>query len=123
MQVSFNKLHEQFRELRREGIYQPPLQRRPAPTAQPAPALPASTPVGTATAMHQPPPTEAAPFGSLSAPLPEFIHGKTEVEPWLDLVDTTMTLANVRPEARVTAATRALDEVARRAVYGAKKQA
>ncbi|CAI7730951.1 unnamed protein product [Closterium sp. NIES-53] len=73
--------------------------------------------------MHQPPPTEAAPYASLSAPLPEFIHGKTEVEPWLDLVDTTMTLANVRLEARVTAATRALDEVAHRAVYGAKKKA
>ncbi|CAI5962874.1 unnamed protein product [Closterium sp. NIES-64] len=48
---------------------------------------------------------------------------ETEVQPWLDLVDSTMILANVRPEARVTAATRALDEVARRAVYGAKKQA
>ncbi|CAI7840831.1 unnamed protein product, partial [Closterium sp. NIES-53] len=82
----------------------------PAPATQPAPALPA-------------PPPEATPFGSLSAPLPEFNHCKTEVEPWLDLVDTTMTLENVCPEARVTAATHALDEVARRAVYGAKKQA
>ncbi|CAI5952707.1 unnamed protein product [Closterium sp. NIES-64] len=35
---------------------------------------------------------------------------ETEVQPWLDLVDSTMILANVRPEARVTAATRALDE-------------
>ncbi|CAI6012756.1 unnamed protein product [Closterium sp. NIES-65] len=57
------------------------------------------------------------------APLPEFINGKTLVEPWLDLVDTTMTLANGRPKARVTAANRALDEVARMALYGAKKQA
>ncbi|CAI5973592.1 unnamed protein product [Closterium sp. NIES-64] len=48
---------------------------------------------------------------------------ETEVQPWLDLVESTMILANVRPEARVIAATRALDEVARRAVYGAKKQA
>ncbi|CAI5988941.1 unnamed protein product [Closterium sp. NIES-64] len=48
---------------------------------------------------------------------------ETEVQPWLDLVDSTMILANVRPEARITAATRALDEVARWAVYGAKKQA
>ncbi|CAI5519661.1 unnamed protein product [Closterium sp. Naga37s-1] len=97
-------------ELRREGIYQPPLGRRPTPATQPAPAPPA-------------PPPEATPFGSLSVPLPEFNHRKTEVEPWLDLVDTPMTLANVCPEARVTAATHALDEVARRAVYGAKKQA
>ncbi|CAI5492192.1 unnamed protein product [Closterium sp. Naga37s-1] len=52
-----------------------------------------------------------------------FNHNKTEVQPWLDLVDSTMILANVRPEARITAATRALDEVARRAMYGAKKQA
>ncbi|CAI5497963.1 unnamed protein product [Closterium sp. Naga37s-1] len=112
-----------LRELRREGIYQPPPGRRPAPAAQPAPAPPAPPPVGAATAMHQPPPTETSPFGSLSAPLPEFNHSKTEVQPWIDLVNDTMTLANVRPEARVTAATRALNEVARRAVYGAKKQA
>ncbi|CAI7806459.1 unnamed protein product [Closterium sp. NIES-53] len=39
------------------------------------------------------------------------------------LLDTTMTLANVRPVAHVTAATRAFDKVACRAVYGAKKQA
>ncbi|CAI5488488.1 unnamed protein product [Closterium sp. Naga37s-1] len=52
-------------------------------------------------ATKEPPPPETTPFGSLSAPLPEFNHGKTEVEPWLDLVDTTMTLANVRPEARL----------------------
>ncbi|CAI5525488.1 unnamed protein product [Closterium sp. Naga37s-1] len=95
----------------------------PAPAAQPAPAPPAPPAVGAATAMHQPPPTETSPFGSLLAPLPEFNHNKTEVQPWLDLVDSTMILANVRSDARVTAATRALDEVARRAVYGAKKQA
>ncbi|CAI7923404.1 unnamed protein product [Closterium sp. NIES-54] len=123
MQASFNKLNEQLRDLRREGIYLPPPQSRPAPFAQPAPAPPAPTPVGSTTAMHQPPPPETTPFGSLSAPLPEFIHGKTEVEPWIDLVDTTMTLANVRTLARVTAATRALHEVARRAMYSAKKQA
>ncbi|CAI5512108.1 unnamed protein product [Closterium sp. Naga37s-1] len=40
-----------------------------------------------------------------------------------NLLDTTMTLVNVSPEARVTAATRAFDEVACRTVYGAKKQA
>ncbi|CAI5929720.1 unnamed protein product [Closterium sp. NIES-65] len=91
--------------------------------AKPAPAPPAPPAVGAATAMHQPPPTETSPFGSLAAPLPEFNHNKTEVQPWLDLVDSTMILANVRPEARVAAATQALDEVARRAVYGAKKQA
>ncbi|CAI5994602.1 unnamed protein product [Closterium sp. NIES-65] len=123
LQVSFNKLNEQVTKLRREGIYEPPPGRRPAPAAQSAPAPPAPPAVGAATAMHQPPPTETSPFGSLSAPLPEFNHRKTEVQPWLDLVNETMILANVRPEARVTAATRALDEVARRAVYGAKKQA
>ncbi|CAI5488489.1 unnamed protein product [Closterium sp. Naga37s-1] len=85
---------KELRELRREGIYQPPPGRRPAPAAQPARAPPAPMPVGAATAMHEPPPPETTPFGSLSAPLPKFNHGKTEVEPWLDLVDTTMTLAN-----------------------------
>ncbi|CAI7747232.1 unnamed protein product [Closterium sp. NIES-54] len=123
MQASLTKLHEQLRELRREGIYQPPPGHRPAPAAQPAPAPPAPPPVGAATAVHQPPRTETLPFGSLSVPLPEFNHSKTEVQPRLDLVNDTMTLENVRPEARVTAATRALDEVARKAVYGAKKQA
>ncbi|CAI5955517.1 unnamed protein product [Closterium sp. NIES-65] len=123
LQASVTKLHEQVTQLRREGIYEPPPGRRSTPAAQPAPAPSAPTPVGAATATHQPPPTETSPFGSRSAPLPEFNHSKTEVQPWLDLVNDTMILVNVRPEARVTAATRALDEVACRAVYGAKKQA
>ncbi|CAI5981685.1 unnamed protein product [Closterium sp. NIES-65] len=123
LQASFNKFNEQLTHLRREGIYEPPPGLRSAPAAQPAPAPPAPPAVGAATAMHQPPPTETSPLGCLSAPLPEFNHNKTEVQPWLDQVDSTMIFANVRPEARVTAATRALDEVARRAVYGAKKQA
>ncbi|CAI5942658.1 unnamed protein product [Closterium sp. NIES-65] len=72
--------------------------------------------------IYEPPPGRrpapaAQPAPALPAP------PATEVQPWLELVHDTMILANVRPEARVTAATRALDEVARRAVYGAKKQA
>ncbi|CAI5958266.1 unnamed protein product [Closterium sp. NIES-64] len=51
------------------------------------------------------------------------VTDETEVQPWLDLVHDTMILGNVRPKARVTAPTRALDEVARRVVYGDKKQA
>ncbi|CAI7798018.1 unnamed protein product, partial [Closterium sp. NIES-54] len=78
-------LQAQYRELRRGGIYRPP------PTnGQP------STSAGAPT--EQPMSPDAPAFGSLPTALPNFIHGKTNVESWLHHVEEFLSIHNVRPE-------------------------
>ncbi|CAI5985425.1 unnamed protein product [Closterium sp. NIES-64] len=89
--------------------------------AAPADAPPAVPPPTGARA--EPPTAAATAFGSCPSALPRFVHGKTDVEAWLSIVEDFMSIHNVRSEARVVAATLALDDTASKLVYANKRHA
>ncbi|CAI7739611.1 unnamed protein product [Closterium sp. NIES-54] len=119
-------LQAQYREIRRGNLYQPaPAAKRVANAAN-SRAAPADAPsaVPPPTGARVEPPT-AAPtaFGSCPSALPRFVHGKTDVETWLSIAEDFMSIHNVRSEARVVAATLALDDTASKLVYANKRHA
>ncbi|CAI5486632.1 unnamed protein product [Closterium sp. Naga37s-1] len=119
-------LQAQLREIRRGNLYQPaPAAERVANAAnsRAAPAdAPSAVPPPTG-ARVEPPTAAATAFGSCPSALPHFIHGKTDVETWLSIVEDFMSIHNVRSEARVVAATLALDDTASKLVYANKRHA
>ncbi|CAI5974921.1 unnamed protein product [Closterium sp. NIES-65] len=119
-------LQTQYREIRRGNLYQPaPAAERVANAANsraaPADAPPAVPPPTGARA--EPPTAAATAFGSCPSALPRFVHGKTDVETWLSIAEDFMSIHNVRSEARVVAATLALDDTASKLVYANKHHA
>ncbi|CAI5504331.1 unnamed protein product [Closterium sp. Naga37s-1] len=123
---SISVLQTQYREIRRGNLYQPaPAAERVANAANsraaPADAPPAVPPPTGARA--EPPTAAATAFGSCPSALPRFVHGKTDVETWLSIADDFMSIHNVRSEARVVAATLALDDTASKLVYANKRHA
>ncbi|CAI5996732.1 unnamed protein product [Closterium sp. NIES-65] len=119
-------LQAQYREIRRGNLYQPaPAAERVANAANsraaPADAPPAVPPPTGARA--EPPAAAATAFGSCPSALPRFVHGKTGVETWLSIAEDFMSIHNVRSEARVVAATLALDDTASKLVYANKRHA
>ncbi|CAI5993882.1 unnamed protein product [Closterium sp. NIES-65] len=119
-------LQAQYREIRRGNLYQPaPAAERVANAAN-SRAAPADAPsaVPSPTGARVEPPTAAATaFGSCPSALPRFVHGKTDVETWLSIAEDFMSIHNVRSEARVVAATLALDDTASKLVYANKRHA
>ncbi|CAI5462365.1 unnamed protein product [Closterium sp. Yama58-4] len=116
---SISVLQTQYREIRRGNLYQPaPAAERVANAANsnaaPAAAPPAGPPPTGARA--EPPTAAASAFGSCPSALPRFVHGKTDVETWLSIAEDFMSIHNVRSEARVVAATLALDDTASKLV-------
>ncbi|CAI5530777.1 unnamed protein product [Closterium sp. Naga37s-1] len=116
---SISVLQTQYREIRRGNLYQPaPAAERVANAANsraaPADAPPAVPPPTGARA--EPPTAAATAFGSCPSALPRFVHGKTDVETWLSIAEDFMSIHNVRSEARVVAATLALDDTASKLV-------
>ncbi|CAI5524210.1 unnamed protein product [Closterium sp. Naga37s-1] len=123
---SISVLQTQYREIRRGNLYQPaPAAERVANAANsraaPADAPPAVPPPTGARA--EPPTAAATAFGSCPSALPRFVHGKTDVETWLSIAEDFMSIHNVRSEARVVAATLALDDTASKLVYANKRHA
>ncbi|CAI5993678.1 unnamed protein product [Closterium sp. NIES-64] len=116
----------QYREIRRGNLYQPaPAAERVANAAnsQAAPAdAPSAVPPPTG-ARVEPPTAAATAFGSCPSALPRFVHGKTDVETWLSIAEDFMSIHNVRSEARVVAATLALDDTPSKLVYANKRHA
>ncbi|CAI5987852.1 unnamed protein product [Closterium sp. NIES-65] len=119
-------LQAQYREIRRGNLYQPaPAAERVANAAnsQAAPAdAPSAVPPPTG-ARVEPPTAAATAFGSCPSALPRFVHGKTDVETWLSIAEDFMSIHNVRSEARVVAATLALDDTPSKLVYANKRHA
>ncbi|CAI5531778.1 unnamed protein product [Closterium sp. Naga37s-1] len=123
---SISVLQTQYREIRRGNLYQPaPAAERVANAANsraaPADAPPAVPPPTGARA--EPPTAAATAFGSCPSALPHFVHGKTDVETWLSIAEDFMSIHNVRSEARVVAATLAVDDTASKLVYANKRHA
>ncbi|CAI5478945.1 unnamed protein product [Closterium sp. Yama58-4] len=121
---SISVLQTQYREIRRGNLYQPaPAAERVANAANsqsaPAAASPAVPPPSGARA--KPPTATATAFGSCPSALPRFVHGKTDVETWLSIAEDFMSIHNVRSEARVVAATLALDDTASKLVHANKR--
>ncbi|CAI7803542.1 unnamed protein product [Closterium sp. NIES-54] len=119
-------LQAQYKEIQRGNLYQPaPAAERVANAANshaaPAAASPAVPPPSGARA--EPPAAAANAFGSCPSALPRFVHGKTDVETWLSIAEDFMSIHNVRSEARVVAATLALDDTASKLVYANKRHA
>ncbi|CAI7750276.1 unnamed protein product [Closterium sp. NIES-53] len=119
-------LRAQYREIRRGNLYQPaPAAKRVTNAANshaaPVAAPPAVPPPSGACA--EPPTAAANAFGSCPSALPRFVHGKTDVETWLSIAEDFMSIHNVRSEARVVAATLALDDTASKLVYANKRHA
>ncbi|CAI5501188.1 unnamed protein product [Closterium sp. Naga37s-1] len=119
-------LRAQYREIRRGNLYQPaPAAERVANAANshaaPAAAPPAVPPPSGARA--EPPAATANAFGSCPLALPRFVHGKTDVETWLSIAEDFMSIHNVRSEARMVAATLALNDTASKLVYANKRHA
>ncbi|CAI7803094.1 unnamed protein product [Closterium sp. NIES-53] len=123
---NISMLQAQYREIQRGNLYQPaPAAERVANAANshaaPAAAPPAVPPPSGARA--EPPAATANAFGSCPSALPRFVHGKTDVETWLSIAEDFMSIHNVRSEARVVAATLALDDTASKLVYANKRHA
>ncbi|CAI7762226.1 unnamed protein product [Closterium sp. NIES-53] len=126
LEKNISVLQAQYREIRRGNLYQPaPAAERVANAANshaaPAAAPPAVPPPFGARA--EPPAAAANAFGSCPSALPRFVHGKTDVETWLSIAEDFMSIHNVRSEARVVAATLALDDTASKLVYANKRHA
>ncbi|CAI7790717.1 unnamed protein product, partial [Closterium sp. NIES-54] len=123
---NISMLQAQHREIRRGNLYQPaPAAERVANAANshaaPAAAPPAVPPPSGARA--EPPAAAANAFRSCPLALPRFVHGKTDVETWISIAEDFMSIHNVRSEARVVAATLALDDTASKLVYANKHHA
>ncbi|CAI5508834.1 unnamed protein product [Closterium sp. Naga37s-1] len=119
-------LQAQYREIRRGNLYQPaPAAERVANAANSHAAPTAAPPVvpPPSRARAEPPAAAANAFGSCPSALPRFVHGKTDVETWLSIAEDFMSIHNVRSEARVVAATLALDDTASKLVYANKRHA
>ncbi|CAI7866300.1 unnamed protein product [Closterium sp. NIES-54] len=74
-------------------------------------------------ARAEPPAAAANAFGSCTSALPRFVHGKTDVETWLSIAEDFMSILNVCSEARVVAASLALDDTASKLVSANKRHA
>ncbi|CAI5530264.1 unnamed protein product [Closterium sp. Naga37s-1] len=125
-QTLISQLQAQYKEIRRGNIYQPPPAAERAAASTNSRAEPAVTPSDvspTAGARVEPPAAAATAFGSCPSALPRFVHGKTDVKIWLSIAEDFMSIHNVRSEARVVAATLALDDTASKLVYANERHA